>query len=59
MPQELLSRPSLFILCRVCIMCVDLCAVFRLIVVLFRVMCVISYCSTTATGLKPICSQNK
>jgi hypothetical protein len=42
--------------------CVDLCAVFRLIVVLFCVMCVIlcvvSYCSTTDTGLKPIYSQS-
>jgi hypothetical protein len=38
---------SLFILCSVCIVCVDLCAVFCLIVVLF--VCV-PYCSTTATG---------
>jgi hypothetical protein len=38
---------------RVCIVCVDLCVVFRLIILLFCVMSVISvvsYCSTTATG---------
>jgi hypothetical protein len=40
----------IFILCRVFIVCVVLCTVFRLIVVLFCVMCVVSYCSTTATG---------
>jgi hypothetical protein len=31
------------------IVCVVLCTVFRLIVVLFYVMCVVSYCSITAT----------
>jgi hypothetical protein len=39
-----------FILCRVFMVYVVLCAVFHLIVVLFCVMCVVSYCSTTATG---------
>jgi hypothetical protein len=40
----------IFILCRVFIVCVVLRAAFRSIVVLFCVMCVVSYCSTTATG---------
>jgi hypothetical protein len=42
-----------FILCPVFIVCVILCAVFRLIVMLFCdvcCLCVVSYCSTTATG---------
>jgi hypothetical protein len=41
---------------------VILCAVFCLSVVFYFVMCVIScvvsYCSTAATGYKPICSTN-
>jgi hypothetical protein len=42
-----------FILCRVFIVSVILCTVFRLIFVLFFdvcCLCVVSYCSTTATG---------
>jgi hypothetical protein len=43
----------IFILCRVFIVCVVLCAVFRLIVVLFCVMCVICVLCLTVVPLPP------
>jgi hypothetical protein len=42
-----------FILCRVFIVCVVLCAVFRLIVVLFYVMCVVCVLCLNVVPLPP------
>jgi hypothetical protein len=56
----------LYLLCVVCVLyyfCNFVCCVLLEWCVLFCVMCVIlcdvSHCSTTSTGYKPICSQNK
>jgi hypothetical protein len=46
-------RLSLFILCRLWIVCVVLCAVFRLIFVLFCVMCVICVLCLIVVPLPP------
>jgi hypothetical protein len=43
----------IFILCRVFVVCVALCAVFRLIVVLFCVMCVICVLCLIVVPLPP------
>jgi hypothetical protein len=48
------SRLNLFILCRVFIVCVDLCDVFRLIVVLFCVMRVICVLCLIVVRLPPV-----
>jgi hypothetical protein len=54
-----------FIFCVVFIVCVALCAVFYLRAVWYFVwnvyvfLCVVFYCSATATGYKPICSSNR
>jgi hypothetical protein len=52
-PLRICYDCCIFILCRVFIVCVVLCAVFRLIVVLFCVICVICVLCLTVVPLPP------
>jgi hypothetical protein len=62
-PRPVAGGALLFVCCIHCnvsfIICVALCAVFCLSVVWYVYFCVVSYCSNTATGQKPISSSIK